>query len=188
MKNYQAVVIGTSAGGFQATKILLSRLREDLRGVIIIVQHLSSRSNDSMVKLLDEVSRLPVKEAEDKEPIVSGTVYLCPPDYHLLIEREKRFTLSADPKVNFSRPSIDVLFESAAEVYRDRLVGVVLTGANADGSAGLQLVKSYGGMAVVQNPAEADYPEMPTAAAAAVKVDATMTLAEIADFLNAQFV
>lgn len=187
MKKHQAIVIGTSAGGFQATKTLLSRLQEALPAAVIIVQHLPNRSNDSMVKLLNEVSRLPVKEVEDKEPIVAGTVYLCPPDYHLLIEREKCFTLSVDPKVNFSRPSIDVLFESAAEVYRDELIGVVLTGANDDGSVGLRVIKEHGGMTIVQNPAEAEYPEMPSAAAAASEVDVLLALDEIADFLNEQF-
>lgn len=187
MKSYQAIVIGTSAGGFEATKKILSRLHGGLQVAVIVVQHLPNRSNDGMVQLLNDISPLPVKEVEDKDPIVPGTVYLCPPNYHLLIEREKCFTLSAEPKVNFSRPSIDVSFESAAEVYRDELIGVVLTGANSDGSAGLRLIKEYGGMVVVQNPAAADYPEMPSAAAAAVEVDAMLTLDEIADFLNEQF-
>jgi len=187
VENYQAIVIGTSAGGFHAMKRLLSRLQGGLQVPIIIVQHLPNRSNDSMIKLLGEVSQLAVKEAEDKEPIVAGTAYLCPPNYHLLVEMERCFALSAEPKVNYSRPSIDVLFESAAEVYQQGLIGVVLTGANADGSAGLKMIKEYGGMAIVQDLKEADHLEMPMAAGEAVTVDAMLSLDDMADFFNSLF-
>ena len=182
--SYQAIVVGTSAGGFNASQALLSGLAADLNAAVIVVQHLPNQANDSMISLLNEVSQLPVKEAEEKEPIRPGIVYLCPPDYHLLIEADRSFALSAEPKVNYSRPSIDVLFESAAEVYRTRLVGVVLTGANADGSAGLKIIKQYGGLAIVQDPGDAAYAEMPQAALDAVEVDTILPLAKIAGKLN----
>jgi two-component system chemotaxis response regulator CheB len=123
-----------------------------------------------------------VHDAEDKHEIVAGHVYLAPPDYHLLIEHDG-FALSVDDAVQHSRPSIDVLFESAADVFRDRLVGVVLTGANEDGAHGLARIKRVGGYTVVQNPVEAERPEMPRAALRACDPDSVVGLAAIAPLL-----
>ena len=176
---YELVVIGTSYGGLQALSTLLDGLPPDFPGSVVIVQHRSKDSDDTLVNLLQEYSRLPLREAEDKEAIEAGTVYLAPPDYHTLVE-DRAFSLSVDAPVVFSRPSIDVLFETAADAYGPRLVGVVLTGANADGSAGLRRIKRFGGYAIAQDPSTAAGPAMPRAAIAAVDVDAILPIEQIA--------
>jgi two-component system chemotaxis response regulator CheB len=123
-------------------------------------------------------------EIEDKQPITPGAIYLAPADYHVLIESDRRFTLNADDPVNFSRPSIDVLFESAAAVFGDRAFGIVLTGANADGALGLRAIREAGGLAVVQNPATAAVPDMPRAAIAAANPHEVLDLAAIGGLLR----
>jgi two-component system chemotaxis response regulator CheB len=133
-------------------------------------------------QLLGESSSAPVREASDKETIEPATIYLAPPDYHLLIE-DGHFALATDARVQFARPSIDVLFETAAEVYGDRALGVILTGANADGAAGLRSIRERGGLTVVQDPATAERSAMPAAALAATPVDAVLPLEEIGPFL-----
>ena len=128
-------------------------------------------------------TRLPVADVEDKAPIEPGRVYLAPPDYHLLIE-PGYFSLSTEPHVHYARPSIDVLFESAADAYGDRVIGVILTGANADGAHGLARIKQLGGVAVVQDPRTAERPEMPGAALVATAADAVLPLVEIGPFVH----
>ena len=131
---------------------------------------------------LSRASGLDVRDAGDKDPIVGGCIYLAPPDYHLLVEHGS-FALSVDERVQFARPSVDVLFESAADAYGERAIGIILTGANADGAEGLRRLKQRGGVAIVQAPDSAERPEMPSAALAATEVDAVLPLDEIAPYV-----
>lgn len=161
------VVVGASAGGLHALQLLVGGLRADWPMALAIVQH-RSRDSNALCELLQDVSALPVLEVNDKEEIAVGNVFLAPPDYHLLVEDERFFSLSVDAPERWSRPSIDVLFESAADAFGDRVVGVVLTGANSDGARGLRRIVDQGGQAVVQDPATAEVHVMPDAARRAV--------------------
>lgn len=182
-QNYKAVVVGVSAGGMEALSAVIPSLPGDFPLPVVVVQHRRPNSDDFLSVHLDEQSPLPVKEADDKEPIRPGIVYLAPADYHLLIERDGTFALSLDERVNHCRPSIDVLFDSAADVYEDKVIGVVLTGANPDGSQGLKHIKQCGGLAVVQDPVDAESDCMPHEAIKATRVDRILALEEIAGFL-----
>ena len=181
--NYEAIVIGVSAGGMNALGEILPRLPDDFSLPIIIVQHMDPNSRGYLPDHLDRNCSIQVKEAEEKESIIGGVAYIAPANYHLLLEEDRTFSLSVDDAVNYSRPSIDVMFESAADVYNRRLVGVILTGANSDGSKGLTKIKSLGGLAVVQDPATAHVDYMPKAAIASTKVDHILPLEEIASLL-----
>jgi len=161
---YKAVVIGTSFGGLQALKLILTQLPALFPLPVIVVLHIGDHDNEIFLKYMNEICVLHVKEAECNEPIQKGFIYFAPPNYHLLIETDFTFSLSTDEKHNFSRPSIDVLFESAAWTYGKSLIGVVLTGANSDGAMGLKIIKDYGGMTLVENPGSAIAPAMPRAA------------------------
>lgn len=183
-RHYEAVAVGVSAGGLAALGCILSELERDLPLAILIVQHMRPDSDGFFCRHLDSLCRMRVKEAEDKETIQPATVYIAPPDYHLLVEADRTLTLSADERINYSRPSIDVLFETAAEAYQKKLVGLVLTGANADGSQGLARIKQLGGLAVVQSPASAECDIMPRAAITSVAVDHIVPLEKIGQFLN----
>jgi two-component system chemotaxis response regulator CheB len=176
------IVIGTSAGGLAALQVLLPALSEDFPAPLVVVQHRSKEPGSRLCDFLQKSSRLPVGEPEDKEPIRPGRVYLAPRDYHLLIEAGN-FALSTDAPVYFARPSIDVLFESAADAYGEKVVGVILTGANRDGAQGLTRIKAAGGLALVQEPSTAQAREMPEAAIAATGVDRILPLSEMAPFL-----
>ncbi|MBE1423643.1 two-component system chemotaxis response regulator CheB [Desulfomicrobium macestii] len=181
---FKAVVVGVSSGGLEALKILVPGLRKDLSVPVLIVQHLSPQADSYLALRLDEVSGLKVKEAEDKEFLQAGVAYVAPPDYHLLVEPDGSLSLSVDPKVNFSRPSVDVLFETASDAFGAALIGVVLTGANQDGAKGLARIKRRGGLAVVQSPESALADAMPRAALESTNVDHVLPLREIAPFLN----
>jgi two-component system, chemotaxis family, protein-glutamate methylesterase/glutaminase len=180
---YAAVVIGVSAGGIEALKVLLPALPESFPLPIAIVQHRDPRSNGYLASYLNSLSAIAVSEAEDKEPLCAGHAYLAPAGYHLLIEADRSLSLSVDPRVNYSCPSIDVLFESAADVFAEALIGIVLTGANADGAHGLKTIKARGGLAVVQDPKTAFSAVMPSAALGATTVDHVVDLARIAPLL-----
>lgn len=180
--SFDLVVAGTSWGGLDALRWLLGGLPDDFPVPIVIVQHRSTESSEVMVRMLQSRSSLAISEASDKDVIEPGHVYIAPPDYHLLVEPGS-LALSTDEVVHHSRPSIDVAFESAADAYRNRLVGVILTGANTDGSAGLKRIRDEGGVTVVQDPATAARPEMPSAAVAAVKGARILPLRKIAPFL-----
>ncbi|MBI3418799.1 MAG: chemotaxis protein CheB [Proteobacteria bacterium] len=180
---YRAVVMGTSAGGMQALKTILPALPESFPLPIAIVQHMQESADDFLAEYLNGISPLTVKEAEDKEPFSPGTVYLAPAGYHLLIEADQTFSLSVDVRENYCCPAIDALFESAAEVFGEALIGVVLTGANGDGSHGLKTIKARGGFAIVQNPVTAESDYMPAAALAATPVDRVGDLEQIASLL-----
>ena len=180
--SFDLVVVGASWGGLQAVRWLLEGLPDDFPTPLVVAQHRSTDSSDVMVRMLQGHSSLAISEASDKDAIEHGHVYIAPPDYHLLVEPGS-LALSTDEFVHHSRPSIDVVFESAADAYADRLVGVILTGANTDGSAGLKRIRDEGGVTVVQDPATAARPEMPSAAMAAVKDAKVLPLRKIASFL-----
>jgi two-component system chemotaxis response regulator CheB len=173
------VAIGASWGGLHALEVVLGTLPEGFPIPIAIAQHRAVDSGSgALSRMLSLRSGVEVLEASDKEPIESGRVYVAPPDYHLLVE-PYGFALSTDEAVQYSRPSIDVLFDTAADTYGESLIGVILTGANADGAYGLQRVKRRGGITVVQDPATADKREMPEAAIATGAADHVVPLEQI---------
>jgi two-component system chemotaxis response regulator CheB len=179
-----AIVIGASAGGVEALSILLPALSAGLRAPLIIVLHLPRERPSLLAGIFAPKCALQVKEAEDKMRVEPGTVYFAPPDYHLLLDDGPQFALSIDELVHFSRPSIDVLFESAADIYAERLMGIILTGANDDGAAGLAAVHRAGGVTLVQEPGSAQAPLMALAALKRTAADFVLPLEEIASLLN----
>jgi len=181
---YEVVVIGVSSGGMEALNILLPSLSENFTLSVIIVQHQHPHSDNFLVRDLGEKCQITVKQANEKEQIKPGVVYIAPPNYHLLIEDDKTFSLSVSERVNYARPSVDVLFETAADVYRDQLIGIILTGANNDGSQGLKKIKESGGLAIVQDPTTAEVDLMPKAAIEATEVDYVLSLQNIGLLLN----
>ena len=178
-----AVVIGASAGGVEALSVLLPALSAEAPVAVMIVVHLPRDRPSLLVDIFSRKCAMKVREAQDKEPIEAGTVYFAPNNYHLLVDPGPQLALSVDDLVHHSRPSIDVLFESAAYVYRDRLLGVILTGANEDGAEGLATVHDTGGITVVQEPSTAHSSQMVVAAQRRRKPDYVMTLEEIAAML-----
>lgn len=179
-----AIAIGCSAGGVDALKTVLGGLDAGLSQAIVACLHSRSDTVDMLCQVLGRISPLPVVEAVERKAVQTGVVHLAPSGYHLLVESDLHFALSIDPRVNHARPSIDVLFHSAAEVWRDGLIGVVLTGANADGAAGLRRIRQLGGLAVVQSPADAEAAAMPQAALEIAGADYCMPLSGIAPLLN----
>lgn len=180
---FELVVIGASLGGFRAVPVILGALPKDFPLPIVIVQHRGvEASDDSLRVYLQRHSLLPVLEVEDKQSIEPGRVYLCPADYHLLVEKG-RFSLSVEGPNLAARPSIDVLFESAAESYASKTVAIVLTGASEDGARGLARIKERGGVVVVQAPETAQCGVMPRAAIASTGTDRILQLEDIARFL-----
>ena len=181
---YDVVVVGTSWGGLAALRTLVSGLPEDFQMAVALVQHRHKDSDHLLKTLLQERARLEVCEVEDKMPLEHGRIYVAPPDYHTLIE-PGHFSLSTEAPVRYSRPSIDVTFQSAADSYGHRTVGVVLTGANADGSDGLRRISDRGGMAIVQDPTTAESTSMPAAAMKAVPRARVMSLDDLVKFIVA---
>lgn len=173
------IVIGVSAGGFAALKDLLGGLPATFPLPIIVVQHLMPGDDGRHASSLQRFCPLRLKEADEGERISAGTVYFAPADYHLLIEHNGTLALSIDPRVRHARPSADVLFESAADAFGPGVIGIVLTGANDDGSAGLARIKEHGGIAIVQDPADAEIDQMPRSALQLVKADFVLPLREI---------
>jgi two-component system chemotaxis response regulator CheB len=184
-RRFDAIAIGTSAGGVEALSRLLPALPKGLGAAVFVVLHLPRHRPSLLAEIFAPRCALPVREALDKEPVQPGTVYLAPPDYHLLVDAGPQIALSTDEPVHYSRPSVDVLFESAADVYGARLLGIILTGGNEDGAAGLAAVRRAGGMTLVQQPEEALAPQMPAAALARGPADRVATLEEMARFLGA---
>jgi two-component system chemotaxis response regulator CheB len=180
---YAAVALGVSTGGLEALKFILPRLPENFNMPVFIVYHIHKTSDDFLVCHLNEISRIRVKQAEDKETIIPAVVYMAPPDYHLLIEWDRTIALSTSEPVNYTRPSVDVLFETAVDVYGEKLIGIILTGANRDGSAGASKIKAAGGLVVVQDPETAQADTMPKAAIAAAEPELILSLEEISEFL-----
>jgi two-component system chemotaxis response regulator CheB len=180
--DYDLIVIGASWGGLNAVGQVLADAGDDLPATVV-AQHRGAGAS-GLAELLQERTRLKVRDAEDKDELERGVVYLAPIDYHLLVEANGTLSLSTEERVHFARPSIDVLFESAADAYRERCVGVVLTGANQDGAAGLARIKKLGGVAIVQDPATSVRSEMPAAAIAATNADVVLPLDQIGLFLR----
>ena len=180
----KAVVIGASAGGVDALSRILPTLPKDFPLPIFVVVHVPADKKSVLPELLQAKCQIKVCEAEDKEMIQGGTAYFAPPDYHLLVEQDGYLSLSSDDAVMYSRPSIDVLFESAADAYGENLIGIVLTGGNSDGSLGLKAVRNAGGVTVVQTPATAYATNMPQAALQACPDAEVMNLEHIAEYLQ----
>jgi two-component system, chemotaxis family, protein-glutamate methylesterase/glutaminase len=180
----EAIVMGASAGALEALSSILPFLPVDYGLPVIIVVHVPPDKKSIMAELFQAKCGIEVHEAEDKEPIRGGTVYFAPPDYHLLVETDKSLSLSNDEPVLYSRPSLDVLFESAADAYGPGLIAVVLTGANQDGAKGLRAVAEAGGTAIVQSPEGAYAAAMPEAAIAECPSARIMSLKEIATYLQ----
>jgi two-component system chemotaxis response regulator CheB len=179
MTNNRLIVIGGSAGSLHVMFGLLSSLRPGFPDAVLIVLHRNTQSDSGLEDLISAKTGLPCKEVEEKEPVLPGVVYLCPPDYHVLIEEDHSFSLDYSERVHFSRPSIDVTFKSAAMAYGGALTAVLLSGANADGAGGLEWVKQQGGLTVVQDPATADVAFMPENAIARGKVDFVLRAEDI---------
>ncbi|HJN05902.1 MAG TPA: chemotaxis protein CheB [Bacteroidales bacterium] len=182
--SYNAVVIGASAGGFYAFRKLIPKMPKDFSMPILIVQHTSPTSDNYLAQFLNKLSKLNVKEVDEKEEIKSGYVYIAPPNYHLLIEEDHTLSLSTEEKKNYSRPSIDILFETAAIAYGKSLIGIILTGANDDGAEGLLAIQKAGGFCIVQKPDDAEVDTMPIAAIEQAKPNKILKLDEIAKFLT----
>jgi two-component system chemotaxis response regulator CheB len=180
----EAVVIGASAGALEALSVILPALPADFALPLMIVVHMPPDRRSVLAELFQAKCRIAVREAEDKEPMRPGTAYFAPPDYHLLVETDKTLSLSDDEAVLYSRPSIDVLFESAADAYGRGLIGIVLSGANNDGAAGLKAVVDAGGVGIVQSPDDAFSSTMPEAAKAMSPGALVLSLPEIAAYLQ----
>jgi two-component system chemotaxis response regulator CheB len=178
-----AIAIGASAGGVEALTRLLPALRADLPMPVFIVLHLPRARPSLLAEIFKNQCALRTTEAQDKEPVVPGTVYFAPPDYHLLVDKGPRLALSVDEPLFYSRPAIDVLFESAADIYGPRLLGIILTGGNADGAEGLAAVRREGGTTIVQLPRSAQAAAMPQAALDKGPADFILDLDEMADML-----
>lgn len=181
---YEIVVVGTSLGGLRALKQLMAGLSSTFPVPMAIVQHVPERSGGDLSGLLERYSPLPVCEPNDKQAIEPGIVYIAPVGYHLLVEEKGRFALSTDPPVLFARPSIDVLFESAAIAYGSGVVAVGLTSSSEDGVAGMAAVKARGGQVIIQDPATAEGRTLPDAALAANLADMVLPLAKMGPYLD----
>ncbi len=176
---FDAIVIGASAGGVNALLGLLGGLPKDFRVPVVTVLHLPDDRQSRLAEIFQHRSSIKVREASDKAAIESGTIYFACAGYHLLVEADRTFSLSCEDPIHFSRPSIDVLMESASDAYGDRLAGILLTGANYDGAAGLAKIRQAGGLTVVQDPAEAEVATMPEAAIRKLQPDLILRLGEI---------
>jgi two-component system chemotaxis response regulator CheB len=172
------ILIGASLGGVRATQVILAALPPDFAIAIAVVLHRYRQPSDGLRETLQAHSALPVSEVIDKQEIKGGYIYVCPADYHLLIEPQS-FSLSTDEPVRFARPCIDVCFESAAQCMRERAIGIVLTGASADGAAGAAAIKYFGGRLLVQDPQDAESPAMPLAAIRSTTPDYVVPLRDM---------
>lgn len=175
----KALVIGTSYGGLEALEAIIPHLPKDFPLAVLIVLHIGDHKNDSFIYNLSKKCKVIVKEADEKEEIKAGTVYFAPPNYHLLIENDSCIALSTDPKIHHSRPSIDVLFESAAWHYKNLLIGVLLTGLNQDGAQGIKEIQKFGGITMVEDPETAIATIMPASAIKIMKPDYILKLDQI---------
>ncbi|WP_263143967.1 chemotaxis protein CheB [Pseudomonas sp. RIT-PI-AD] len=178
-RRIDALVVGASAGGVQALLELFACLPADYGVPVVAVLHLPEERHSRLAEVFQTRMALRVKEAEDKEPLAAGTLYFAAPGYHLSIEQDRSFSFSREEPRHYSRPSIDILFESAADVYTVNLAGLLLTGANDDGAAGLAMIKRRGGLTLVQDPVDAQVPTMPQAALALHRPDFILPLREM---------
>ncbi|MBF0468381.1 MAG: chemotaxis protein CheB [Desulfamplus sp.] len=180
----KAIAIGVSAGGFNALHRILPMFRSDFILPIMVVQHRKADQESYLITSLNDKCQLSVKEPLDKTKIEPGNIYIAPGGYHLLVEKDYYFSLSVDPPVCYCRPSIDVLFESAAEAFGSTLVGIILTGANFDGTKGIKRIKSLGGITIAENPETAEINYMPRSAIKTNAVDHILNLDDIPGFIE----
>jgi two-component system, chemotaxis family, protein-glutamate methylesterase/glutaminase len=180
------IVIGSSAGGLQVLSLLLQVLPATYPYPVIVIQHRANEPDLLLEEVLQHKCVIKVKQADEKEKISFGTVYIAPPGYHLLIERDSSFSLSSDIPVKHSMPSIDVSFESAASVFKKRTIGIILTGASDDGSKGIAAIRANGGITIAQDPIEAQFPYMPRAAIQTGAVQMVLTVKQIGSMLAQQ--
>ncbi len=180
---FRAVVVGVSSGGVEALKRVIGSLPGDFPLPIMVVAHISPEADNGLALLLDDLCAIRVKEADELEMVAPGIVYLAPPNYHLQVEKDATLSLSVDPPVRFARPSVDVLFGSAADTFGPALIGVVMTGAGCDGSEGLRRIKEAGGVTVVQDPDGAVADSMPRSAIEAAPPDYIVPIEQIAPLL-----
>ncbi len=183
-RRFEAIVMGASAGGMHALECILTQLPQDFALAVLVVQHQRADADNFLEEYLDRMSAINVKEACLGEAITGGNVYISPPGYHLQVEENRTISLSTDLPVNFSIPSIDILFETAADLYEEHLVGVILTGASVDGSQGMRAIKASGGLTGFQDPATAEAAMMPGAAIEVTDVDHILALEKIGGFLR----
>jgi two-component system, chemotaxis family, protein-glutamate methylesterase/glutaminase len=179
---YNAITIGASAGGLQAVSYLFEDLPVDYPLPVVLTQHRTNDRRDLLEEVLQHKCKILIKQADEKEKIKKSCIYIAPPGYHLFVENDYTFSLSSDERA-YSKPSIDILFESAAQAYRETLIGVILTGANMDGADGMATIRKYGGMTIAQDPREAQYSLMPQAAIDKGGVLNLWTLYEIRKFM-----
>lgn len=184
MSKYKAIIIGGSAGSFQVVTKILSGLKDSFDIPIIMALHRLKHVRHGFVETLSIKSKLPIIEPNDKQGIKKGQVYLAPANYHLYVELANTFALSTEPSVNHSRPSIDLTFITAAFAYKEKAVGIILSGANKDGAFGLKKIKDHKGLAIVQDPAESQVSTMPNSALARTNVDHILKVDDIIKFLN----
>lgn len=179
VRRVEAVVIGASAGGLAALSALVIGLPATYRLPLLMVQHVPPTGPTQLVEIFQRKTALNVTEATDKQPVRGATLYFAAPGYHMLVEDDLSLSLSQDDAMHFSRPSIDVLFESAADAWGERVAGILLTGANEDGAAGLDAIRRAGGITIVQDPVEAEVPTMPLAALQRFAPDYLLPLRDI---------
>ncbi len=184
MKNCDAIIIGGSAGSLDVLLKVFPSLSITITFPVIIVLHRKPGADSLLTEILSSKTKLIVKEVEEKEAIQPGVIYLAPSDYHLLVENNRTFSLDGSEKINYSRPSIDVTFQSAAEVYKENLVCLLLSGGNSDGAEGLRFVKKYGGHTLIQNPGSAVVSYMPAYAEGNLAIDRVMEVEEIGPYIN----
>lgn len=184
MRRPEVVVIGASAGGLAALEKILESLSPEIITPILICQHLGPDSGDSVMKLLKKHSVIELLEPNDKELILDSHIYIAPANYHMVVEVDRSISVTIGPKVNYCRPSIDVLFDSASEAFLGKTLGILLTGANSDGSEGFKSIKSAGGVTIAQDPEDAEVETMPMSAIKRGLVDIILPLDKIIELLN----
>ena len=177
----KAIVIGASFGGLDAIKFIINALPREFRTPVIIVLHIGNNNINTFISILNQSTFLNIKEAEEKDILKKNTIYFAPPNYHLQVEDEFSLSLTTASKVNFSRPSIDVLFETAAWTFKNELLGILLTGANSDGAEGLKTIKTFGGTTIVENPETAHARAMPQSGIKKSAPDYILNLEDIAN-------
>jgi len=181
---YECVIIGGSAGSFTTISQILEKLNNSFKLPIIIVQHIQNDTDYFFIEHYRNVCKRDVVLVDNMADIKEGGIYIAPANYHLLVENKRLLVLSSDEKVRYSRPSIDVLFESASEVFTDSLISIILTGANNDGSYGSECVRKHGGLTIAQDPKEAKFDDMPKGAIETGSIDKVLTINQIIEFLN----
>jgi two-component system chemotaxis response regulator CheB len=184
MGKCDALIMGGSAGSLDVLLKVLPYLDPELSFPVIIIVHRKHGTDSLLPELLSGRTKLLVKEIDEKEPIVAGKIYIAPSDYHTLIEQDHTFSLDYSEKINYSRPAIDATFQTAAEVYKEKLVCLLLSGSNADGVNGLKSVKAWGGTTAIQDPATAQVSYMPEQASIHAKIDYTLRIEHMAEFIN----